>query len=47
MTRWHLIVMLIADPAAESSRLITLLSRWPAESRRHRILDDRRHAPSQ
>ena len=40
MTRWHLIVSLLRSPAAESRRLAALLERWPAEVRRHELLDD-------
>ena len=42
--RWPVVCALLADPDAESRRLVRLLSGWPAESRWHRILDDRRHA---
>ena len=44
MTRWRLIVAMLRRPDRVSRRLVRLLSRWPAESRWHRILDDRRHA---
>ena len=40
MTRWHLIVSLLRSPAAESRRLAALLTRWPAEVRRHVLPDD-------
>lgn len=37
MTRWHLICLLMRNPDRVSRRLVRLLNRLPAESRRHRI----------
>ncbi len=38
--RWPLLCRLLAAPAAESRRLGKLLTRWPAEVRRHLQADD-------
>lgn len=38
--RWHVICQLLVSPAAEAWRLAELLTRWPADVRRHELLDD-------
>lgn len=40
MNRWPLIVALLAHPSRESRKLSRLLEGWPAEVRRHLLVDD-------
>lgn len=39
-TRWHVVCRLLAHPSRESRRLAALLTGWPAEVRRHLLVDD-------
>ena len=47
--RWQAIVALLAAHPAQARRLAELLERWPAEVRRHELLDHvqlRRNSPT-
>lgn len=42
MNRWLIVCALLRSPDRVSRRLVRLLDRWPAETRRHECRDERR-----